>query len=91
MMDPIARAHRWHNFMTEEGGINDALTDIRKGYFEKAKQLKIGDTEGYRNLMIADKIAEQLESHLRSIITAGDIAKASDDHASRVTKIGKRW
>lgn len=91
MIDPIARAHRWHAFSTEEGGIGDALEDIRKGYFNKAKQLKIGDTDGYRNLMIADKIAEQLQHHIQDIITAGNIAKANEDHAQRVSRVGKRW
>lgn len=87
--DPLHRASRWQSFYDEEGGLNDVLSALRRAYFERAQSLGAKDTDGLLKLSIADKIASELDAHIRFIIDGGQVEKDRKAHVERVRKVGK--
>jgi hypothetical protein len=87
--DPLHRATRWKAFYEEAGGLDDVLSALRRAYFERAQSLGAKDTDGLLKLSIADKIAAELDAHIRYIIDGGKIEQDRKAHVERVRKVGK--
>ena len=85
--DRIARAQRWIPFYNEEGGVRDVITSLRKAYFEKIGKLQPGDVEGLQALGMADRIAREIDGHIRQIIDAGKIDASVDEHAAQIAAL----
>ena len=85
--DIVRRAHRWREFYEEEGGLKDVLETLRRAYFDRAGELMPGDTAALLKLGMAAKIVEQVETHIRHILTAGRLEQAAQDHAERIAKL----
>lgn len=85
--DLIHRAHRWREFYEEDGGLRDVLGTLREAYFARAGELMPGDTAALLKLGMAAKIVEQIDAHIRQILSAGRIEQAAQDHAERIAKL----
>jgi len=85
--DPIHRAGRWREFYEEEGGLKDVLETLRRAYFERAGELMPGDSAALLKLGMAAKIVEQIDAHIRQILSAGRLEQAAQDHAERIAKL----
>ena len=85
--DIVRRANRWREFYEEEGGLKDVLETLRRAYFDRAGELMPGDTAALLKLGMAAKIVEQVETHIRHILTAGRLEQAAQDHAERIAKL----
>ncbi len=85
--DIVHRANRWREFYEEEGGLKDVLETLRRAYFDRAGELMPGDTAALLKLGMAAKIVEQVETHIRHILTAGRLEQAAQDHAERIAKL----
>lgn len=85
--DPVARGTRWQAFYSEEGGLQDILHELRRGYFEKAAQLKPGDIHGLQALSLADRIIAEIDGRIRTIIVEGEAAAREREHADRIAAL----
>jgi hypothetical protein len=85
--DIVHRANRWREFYEEEGGLKDVLQTLRRAYFDRAGELMPGDTAALLKLGMAAKIVEQVDTHIRHILTAGRLEQATQDHAERIAKL----
>lgn len=85
--DMIHRANRWREFYEEDGGLRDVLDTLRRAYFERAGELMPGDGPALLKLGMAAKIVEQIDLHVRQILSAGRIEQAAQDHAERIAKM----
>lgn len=85
--DAIARGQRWEAFYSEEGGVSDMITALRRDYFEKVGSLKPGDADGLRSLGMADRIAREIDAKIRDVIETGKIARSNAEHVNRVASI----
>jgi len=85
--DIVRRANRWREFYEEEGGLKDVLETLRRAYFDRAGELMPGDTAALLKLGMAAKIVEQVDTHIRHILTAGRLEQAAQDHAERIAKL----
>lgn len=85
--DVIHRAHRWREFYEEEGGLRDVLETLRRAYFDRAGELMPNDTAALLKLGMAARIVEQIDAHIRHIMTAGRLEQAAQDHAERIAKL----
>ena len=84
--DLVHRANRWRDFYEEDGGLRDVIDTLRRAYFERAGDLMPGDTAALLKLGMAAKIVEQIDVHIRQILTAGRLEQAAQDHAERIAK-----
>lgn len=91
MIDPKARADRWSAFYNEPGGLREMIEGLQRAYFERAQSLSVHDRAGLQKLSIASKIVGELDSHVRNIVTTGEIAQQQQEHINRVRKVGKRF
>ena len=91
--DAIHRANRWREFYDEDGGLKDVLDTLREAYFARAGELMPGDTAALLKLGMAAKIVEQIDTHIRQILSAGRLEQAAQDHAERIAKLpeARRW
>jgi len=85
--DIVHRANRWREFYEEEGGLRHVLDTLRRAYFDRAGELMPGDTAALLKLGMAARIVEQIDTHIRHIITAGRLEQAAQDHAERIAKL----
>jgi len=85
--DVIHRANRWREFYEEGGGLRDVLDTLRRAYFERAGDLMPGDSAALLKLGMAAKIVEQIDAHIRHILTAGKLEQAAQDHADRIARL----
>ena len=85
--DVIHRANRWREFYEEDGGLRDVLDTLRRAYFERAGDLMPGDSAALLKLGMAAKIVEQIDAHIRHILTAGKLEQAAQDHADRIARL----
>lgn len=85
--DIVHRAQRWREFYDEDGGLRAVLDTLRQAYFARAGELMPGDTAALLKLGMAAKIVEQVDQHVRQIVTAGRIEQAAQDHAERIAKL----
>jgi len=83
----IHRANRWREFYEEDGGLKDVLDTLRQAYFDRAGELMPGHTGALLKLGMAAKIVEQVDGHIRHILTAGRLEQAAQDHAERIAKL----
>lgn len=87
--DPKVRADRWKAFYEEDGGLGEVIAALRRAYFERAQTLGARDADGLLKLSIADKIAGELDAHIRFIIDSGMIEADRAAHIERVRKVGR--
>jgi hypothetical protein len=85
--DAVARGQRWEAFATEEGGIYDMISALRRDYFEKVGQLSPGDTAGLQALGMADRIAREIERKVQTVIETGRIRANDRAHAEKISNI----
>lgn len=85
--DAIHRASRWREFYDEDGGLKDVLDTLREAYFARAGELMPGDTAALLKLGMAAKIVEQIDTHIRQILSAGRLEQAAQDHAERIARL----
>ena len=85
--DIVHRANRWREFYEEDGGLRDVLDTLRRAYFDRASELMPNDTAALLKLGMAAKIVDQVDTHIRHILTAGRIEQAAQDHAERIAKL----
>ena len=85
--DAIHRAARWREFYEEEGGLKDVFETLRRAYFERAGELMPGDSAALLKLGMAAKIVEQIDVHIRQILSAGRLEQAAQNHAERIAKL----
>lgn len=85
--DAIHRANRWRDFYQEDGGLRDVLDTLRNAYLDRAADLMPNDTAALLKLGMARKIVDQVDQHITSIIGAGKIEQAAQDHADRIAKL----
>lgn len=85
--DPIHRAARWQAFYEEEGGLRAVLQTLRQAYFDRAGELMPNDTAALLKLGMAARIVDQIDAHVRHILTAGKVEQAAQDHAERIAKL----
>jgi len=85
--DAIHRANRWREFYDEDGGLRDVLETLRQAYFARAGELMPGDTAALLKLGMAAKIIEQVDAHIRQILSAGRLEQAAQDHAERIARL----
>ena len=85
--DLIHRANRWREFYEEDGGLSDVLGTLREAYFARAGELMPGDTAALLKLGMAAKIVEQVDAHIRQILSAGRLEQAAQDHAQRIARL----
>lgn len=85
--DIVHRANRWREFYEEEGGLRELLETLRRAYFERAGELMPGDTAALLKLGMAARIVDQVDAHIRQILTAGRLERAAQDHAERIAKL----
>jgi hypothetical protein len=85
--DIVHRANRWREFYEEDGGLRDVLDTLRRAYFDRASELMPNDTAALLKLGMAAKIVEQVDMHIRHILTAGRMEQAAQDHADRIAKL----
>jgi hypothetical protein len=85
--DAVARGQRWEAFATEEGGIYDMISALRRDYFEKVGQLSPGDVESLRALGMADRIAREIERKVQTVIETGRLRAKDRAHAEKISNI----
>jgi hypothetical protein len=85
--DIVHRANRWREFYEEDGGLRDVLDTLRRAYFDRAGELMPNDTAALLKLGMAAKIVDQVDTHIRHILTAGRMEQAAQDHAERIAKL----
>jgi len=85
--DIVHRANRWREFYEEDGGLRDVLDTLRRAYFDRASELMPNDTAALLKLGMAAKIVDQVDMHIRHILTAGRMEQAAQDHAERIAKL----
>jgi len=85
--DAIHRAARWQAFYDEDGGLKEVLAMLRQAYFDRAADLMPNDTAALLKLGMAAKIVEQIDAHVRHILTAGKLEQAAQDHADRIARL----
>jgi hypothetical protein len=85
--DIVHCANRWREFYEEDGGLRDVLDTLRRAYFDRASELMPNDTAALFKLGMAAKIVEQVDMHIRHILTAGRMEQAAQDHADRIAKL----
>lgn len=85
--DKVTRANRWLAFYREQGGLADFIKAIRTSYFEKIASLKPGDVDGLQTLAMADKVARELDQHIRAVIDAGVMEAHYKEHADRIAAL----
>ena len=85
--DIVHRANRWREFYEEDGGLRDVLDTLRRAYFDRASELMPNDTAALLKLGMAAKIVDQVDTHIRHILTAGRMEQAAQDHAERIAKL----
>ena len=85
--DVIHRAARWQAFYDEDGGLKEVLVMLRQAYFDRAGDLMPNDTAALLKLGMAAKIVEQIDAHIRHILTAGKLEQAAQDHADRIARL----
>jgi len=85
--DIVHRANRWREFYEEDGGLRDVLDTLRRAYFDRASELMPNDTAALLKLGMAAKIVDQVDLHIRHILTAGRMEQAAQDHAERIAKL----
>ena len=85
--DVVHRANRWREFYEEDGGLREVLETLKRAYFERAGELMPNDTAALLKLGMAAKIVEQMDAHIRQILTAGRLEQAAQDHAERIARL----
>lgn len=85
--DAVARGQRWMAFYNEPHGLAEMLATIRRGYFERAGQLKPGDVAGLQALSVADRICAEIDGAVRVIIVEGDVAAQANVHADKIAAL----
>lgn len=85
--DAIHRATRWQMFYEEDGGLREVLDTIKGAYLDRAADLMPNDTAALLKLGMARKIVDQINSHVVSIINAGKIEQAAQDHADKIARL----
>lgn len=85
--DAIARGQRWEVFYAEEGGLSDMITGLRRSYFEKVGSLKPGDTDSLKALAMADRIAQEVERQILTVIETGKLRQNEQQHANKIAAI----
>ena len=85
--DPVQRGQRWQAFFHEEGGLDDMLQAMRRSYFERAAQLRPGDTDGLVALSLADRIVAEIDGQIRAIIVEGESAAADRERAAKIAAL----
>lgn len=85
--DPVVRGERWMAFYNEDGGLRDMIAELRRGYFEKAGQLRPGDTDALQALSVADRILAEIDDRVRVIIVEGEAAAREREHAARIAAL----
>ena len=85
--DIVHRANRWREFYEEDDGLRDVLDTLRRAYFDRASELMPNDTAALLKLGMAAKIVEQIDAHVRHILTAGKLEQAAQDHADRIARL----
>jgi len=85
--DAIARGQRWEAFAEEEGGLYDMIASLRRDYFTKVGQLSPGDTDKLLALGMADKIVQEIERKVQSVIETGRIRANDKQHTSKIAGI----
>lgn len=86
-VDAIARGMRWQAFYGEEGGLADVLATLRRGYFEKAAQVKPGDIDALMALSLADRICAEIDGSFRAVIAHGNTEMEAKRTADRIAAI----
>lgn len=86
--DEIARGERWEGFYNEEGGLRDMLGTVRKGYFEAASALSVGDTGKLYEYALADRLARELEREVLQVVMTGK-ARAERERAQERTRAAR--
>lgn len=71
--DAISRGERWEAFYTEEGGLADMLTKLRRQYFEASAGLPFSDLDKRYEYALADRVARELDREVRTVIETGRI------------------
>ena len=91
--DKLHRAGRWKAFYEEEGGLRDVLDGMCHAYFERHASLKVNEHDKQYALSLANKVARELDAHIRSIVETGKL-EAHRDHARRIEQLPaakRRW
>jgi hypothetical protein len=83
--DPIHRANRIADIYFEEGGLRDFIENMRMAYFRRYTTAK--DDRERLALGLADKCLEEQAAYFSSIINAGKIEAAAQDHAERIARL----
>lgn len=85
--DAIHRAIRWQAFYEEDGGLKSVLLTLKEAYVVRAGDLMPNDTAQLLKLGMAGKIVDQIDTHIRSIIDAGKVQQAAQDHADKIARL----
>lgn len=85
--DAVARGQRWLSFYNEPGGLAEVLESMRRGYFEKAGQVKPGDLEALMALSLADRICGEIDGAFRQVITEGQLEANERIRADKIARL----
>src|SRR3546814_16639375 len=66
--DPSRRANRWKAFDEEDGGLRDMIAMLGQTYLERLSQVEPWETEKLSKLAMANRITQQLDGFVRSVI-----------------------
>lgn len=91
--DKVHRAGRWKAFYEEKGGLRDVIDDMCLSYFERHASLGVRDHDKQYALSLANKVAREIEAHIKSIVDTGTI-EAHRAHAKRIEELPapkRRW
>lgn len=86
-VEAIARGQRWEVFYSEEDGLHDMFTSLRRDYFTKVGELSPGDTESLKALAMADRVVREVERKVQSVIETGKIRGKDKEHANKIAAI----
>lgn len=85
--DAVTRGQRWEAFYSEDGGLADMISGLRRSYFEKIGSLKAGDTDSLLALGMADRIARELDREIQTVIETGKLRQHEAQHTNKIAAI----
>lgn len=97
MMTPeqrLARAERWRQFYTEEGGIGDMLARISAELMQEAVKGEPWETDKLKKVALGLKITQMLNDSVKKILDDGRVAeaaKAASDKFANVPEKKRRY
>lgn len=87
-MDDLDRARRWESFYTQE--LKGAMQGLRQSYRDSIDLNQINDTDRLKTLLIADKVAQDIESMFANIAADGQIIAHRKAHLEKLEELPER-